>query len=250
MELNHLEKLLGHFPEADWDFWHLSCNPNVSIKTIRRYSNYPWHFGFFSRNPTVTIDVVINNMDSPWDFGYMSSNPNITMDIIKKYPNFAWNIDQVSVNISPDEICSSLEMSYKYRWDLQEYDKLPIVGSHWHPRNYLLYDDNITINSILEYPGSYDYCLSAHPNLTVENIFNNPSLPWTEYSISCNPNLTYEIIIEYFSIGWNFRNLSANYFDKHPVVKNRLAVQYIEQEFPIKDLGNIIISYLGRKGMD
>jgi len=63
--------------------------------------------------------------------------------------------------------------------------------------------------------------LSQNPNITMQNVLDNPEMPWNWYWLSKNPNITYKFIVEHIN-KIDFELLSENYLERDPVVRTRL----------------------------
>jgi len=48
---NDLEALLEHFPNAEWDWWAISSNPNITFDYVKLYPEKPWDWYGLGSNP-------------------------------------------------------------------------------------------------------------------------------------------------------------------------------------------------------
>ena len=52
---------------------------------IEKYPKKPWNWYFISCNPNITMEFIEKYPEKPWDWYYISCNPNITMEFIEKH---------------------------------------------------------------------------------------------------------------------------------------------------------------------
>ena len=62
---NTLFNLLNAFPTKPWNWYYISCNPNITMEMIN-----------------MNLDVTC-----AWNWSSISENPNFTMEMIKQYPD-------------------------------------------------------------------------------------------------------------------------------------------------------------------
>ena len=96
--INHLYILLELYPNAEWEYYWLSMNPNITWDIIQNnptiFADYFW----LSENPNITWDIMKANPDEDWYYEWLSSNPNITWDIVRNNPQIPWNYYWLSIN--------------------------------------------------------------------------------------------------------------------------------------------------------
>jgi hypothetical protein len=64
--------------------------------------------------------------------------------------------------------------------------------------------------------------LSQNPNITIDDIKQNPDKPWDWRNISRNPNITMQFIEENEDKQWYWSAISWNKFEQHPIIKKRM----------------------------
>ena len=85
--VNHLLKLLELYPDADWNYYWLSSNPNITWDFVQSKPNADWDYCLLSANPNITIDIIQANPDKPWNGYGISQNPSMDLEIIKNFSN-------------------------------------------------------------------------------------------------------------------------------------------------------------------
>ena len=81
--------IMKYEDKLDWK--HISCNRNITMEIIEKYTNKPWNWYGISQNSNITMEMIEKYPDKPWSWWGVSCNPNITIEIIDKYPNKPWN---------------------------------------------------------------------------------------------------------------------------------------------------------------
>ena len=134
-----------HF-DKPWDFYYLSCNPNISWDIVAanpdKHLNWdiveanpskPWNFYYLSCNPNITMDIVEANLDKPWDWDHLSCNPNITWNIVKANPDKDWNWFKIRHNTFQKEK-EMFELRVKKQKFIQENIFEELVKIAMHPK--------------------------------------------------------------------------------------------------------------------
>lgn len=105
-----------------------------------------------------------------WDWKFLSRNPNISLEYIESHPD------------SP----------YNWNWPYG-----------------ISYNPNLTLDFILKHKNKrFDWNLiSRNPGITLEDIENNPTLPWKWEYVALNPNITIDFILKYLT-KFSKRNLN------------------------------------------
>ena len=71
---NTLVKLLEKFPNKDWEWYHLSKNPNITFQYVLENSDKDWDWDGLSCNPNITFQYVLNHPNEHWNWQNLSSN--------------------------------------------------------------------------------------------------------------------------------------------------------------------------------
>ncbi len=71
MELS--DYILTH-PEKPWNWFNLSCNPNITIEFIEAHPEKPWNWFGVSYNPNLTFEYIEAHPDYSWNWTNISSN--------------------------------------------------------------------------------------------------------------------------------------------------------------------------------
>lgn len=64
----------------NWDYNHLSSNPNLPCKYVNDNISKPWNMFSVSKNPNITLSDVLMYRNLKWDVFGISANPNINID--------------------------------------------------------------------------------------------------------------------------------------------------------------------------
>ena len=56
--LTILETLLLKYPDKDWNWYAISCNPNITMEFIKAHPEKYWNWHFISRNPNLTMEMI------------------------------------------------------------------------------------------------------------------------------------------------------------------------------------------------
>jgi hypothetical protein len=84
--------------ENGLDIEDLSCNVNLSIEVVEKYSHLDWWWPSLSCNPIITLEFIEKRMDLKWDWFEIAKNPNITLEFIEKYIDKNWDWGKISKN--------------------------------------------------------------------------------------------------------------------------------------------------------
>ena len=150
-----------------------------------------------SENPNITIKDILDNIDDPWDWGLISKNPNINMKFVLNNLNNAWDWNELSChpNITLKDVLDNPN-SQDINWSMEYLSKNP----------------NITMNDIKNNPDinwSMEY-LSKNPNITMKDIKNNPDIDWDFTILSNNQNITMKDVKDNPDKHWDYSYLSLN----------------------------------------
>ncbi len=58
-----------------WNWYNISCNPNITMDDIRENPDKQWDWEGISCNPNITMNDIKENPDKPWRWDRMSFNP-------------------------------------------------------------------------------------------------------------------------------------------------------------------------------
>ena len=216
-----LEQAVFMFPNKNWDWELISCNPNISINTMRKFKN-KIHWIYATINPNITIDDIFINKDLNWDFDMIIQNPNFSFDYVKKYSNFNWNWNKLTFITDFNTIDENIhfpwnwESIYKKKhpklWFIKKYN-LDIHNEHLAEKiNYFDCDLDL-VKYFIKYSSKVEYnYIINNKNLdieTIENILNKkPNLDF--YNMSSNKNININFVKKYINYDWNWRDLTDN----------------------------------------
>lgn len=221
---NDLVKLLEAFPDENWDWDELSCNPNITIEYIESHPEYKWDYNYLFANPNINIDYVLeniervnwfhvtknpgikmedidNNPDLPWRSSMLGLNPNITMDFILKHKDTYFSnednrqtlggtpkITADNIKKYPELFCNNCEISKNPNLTIDFAKKLLF----WSP---ILYVEFMTFEEVLNYPKYLDETLfmkglSMNNKITLNNYLEYRDKPWNILNLLKNPAIS------------------------------------------------------------
>ena len=249
---------LDNITNTNWTT--LSRNMSIGAIDVIENPSLPWNYSIISKKSSTTMDTIIENPDLPWDWFEVTSNPNVTFEFIISHPDFPWNWNVISQQLAvttdfiekfPDKPWNWNLLSCNYHipfsFMCKHWDKL----WNWHK---VKVKCDITINDIMTRPyvNWCSFSVANIPNLTVcdirkighhannwdalskrinvNDIFENPDLPWNWIYVSMNPTLTSELCKKY-SYKLNLSNLCSN---------EHLSISTIFQIYP--DINEYIMS--------
>ena len=61
-------------PDKPWNYFWLSCNPNITMEDVKNNPYKPWNWKCLSKNPNITMNDVKNNPYKPWNWKCLSMN--------------------------------------------------------------------------------------------------------------------------------------------------------------------------------
>ena len=192
-------------------------NDNSLLILLKLYPNKHWDWFDVTCNPNITIEHVIDNPSLPWDITALRWNVNITPDVVRKYKDdFVWNYDDLCLNDNFTiedirEFTNKLDIynvSGNIHLSLETIKKSPEIFNYY----YLSNNPNLTwefISQNLDKRWDWDE-LGRHSCVTLDIIKKHPDLDWNMNSVSSNPNITLNQVLENPDLEWNWENLSYN----------------------------------------
>lgn len=212
----------------DWNGL-ISTNPNMTSKWIRKkMKDRSWScFKLFNEeigsHPSLPMDLVLKKPHK-YPPAYLSPNPNLAEDVFNSismgiwsmHPSIYWN-KGLKIKTIMDRCKSeggSVEM-YMYfylhkhpEFSLNMIDDVPYENWNWlgiSSLKILNVEFLRRHRALINWPSA-----SSNSSITMEDIENNPDLPWEYYFVGTNPNLTIEFAITHFE------HLSVIDVAKHP----------------------------------
>ena len=239
---------LAEHPNITWDFikyykqhgntrfslkhamYKYSSNPNIDFNIVKAQTNAQLDMDALSANPKITWDDVKNNPKLGWNYRTLSANQNITWNIIKENKTY-WNY-----NSTDNEESNSREnVEYIIEWDYKHYllynpnctwtdfkDMLKtlkkIRGSiHRFLHEYIheiLKQPYITLTIVKKnpklFPANKLHYLSWNPNITWNDVVNNPDIRWNYLPLSQNQHITWDIIEANPTKPWDYIFIAHN----------------------------------------
>jgi hypothetical protein len=89
----------------DWNFEEISRNTNISIKTIKAYSNFPWSFNELSHRayPLDDLQEVIDYIQQHLGQDFILDDPRVTWDMVK---------DKYAKSKFKNSVCRSIGLTW------------------------------------------------------------------------------------------------------------------------------------------
>lgn len=195
-------EIVNQFPKCLWSWSSLSCHPNITWEDIQNNPRISWHWPSISMNPNVTWEIIQNNPNEKWFWKNVAINPNVTDEIINSHPDlFDFTHTAYPPKKSFFNTCT---------WEEALENK----------RNWVLYN------------------LSGNPNISIENIKNNPKLLWNWNIVSSRKDLKWEDIKT--NLGgvvkkWNWDKVSQNPNITVEIMKNNPQYKWNLNAFVISN---------------
>lgn len=245
---NTLQELLLTFPDQDWCWWNISCNPNIDIQFVKKNLHFPWDWTGLSQNTNITENDINKNIRLPWDWGTygISKNLNISSDFVLKNLNkpWDWNIinertcENVLGQIYNYSRCLIGSDNYEEDTDviseideneiLQNFDKFDNID--WSEASRSRYVSQEFIEKCLTFPWDWDwYGLSRNPNIQEDFIKKYINKNWNWEMLSKNTNIRFDFIFENLDKSWNWGNLSRSPYINEEVIERgeKLGITWI-----------------------
>jgi hypothetical protein len=174
-------EIILRFPDKGWKYDEISSHPNLTLDTVIQLKRKSWYWFAISKHEIVTLDVIeqyANSRIVKLDWDGIALNPNLTMEFIEKHNEIAWNWENISMNPN-----MKMETVEKY------------INKPWNWHRYLCKNPNLTIDMIVKYRHLFDtqqhsvyvHGITTNPNISFDDIANNPNLPWRLEYICRNP---------------------------------------------------------------
>lgn len=75
----------------DWDYLHLSSNPNLPAKYVSDNANRNWNYFMISKNKNINMTDFITFHNIRWDWYGVSCNPNININYVLSNKTKEWS---------------------------------------------------------------------------------------------------------------------------------------------------------------
>ncbi len=266
------EDILNH-PELPWDDTYISSNPNIRIEHVKSWHFIEWNWNLLSKNPGIKIEDILENRHLPWVYYFVYRNPNLRwyhLEDLKKIrpydkqykyaicsnPGISLkyieaNIDEFNnfeyISYNPNLTLEFVVKNSKVGWTLYylysnpgiKLDELKVLNEIYADSSSnagIVSNPNITLDFIKSWDGMAYYMwklLSANPGITIEDIKNNPDLPWDWDYICKNPFTKskqdfhiqhYRRHLAAFRIQQHWHRIRED--PRHPVGRRRLEREY------------------------
>ena len=214
--LSQNPNLSTNFIETNPGLWYgcdLQNNCSIPLDFILSHSQIKWNL---NKHPGVTCDYILNNpLGAPyaqistrerrtfheWKFEQVCLNPNITFDFI---------VEKIYYLILEDTWKYISRISMK---NLSSNKNLPIELLEKYPYGFSkdIFKNGYTVGNL---PGWSVYLLSSNPVITEEFLQKHPegvghSL-WNMFNLSMNPSISLEYMFNTPSMGWELGSMCRN----------------------------------------
>ncbi len=182
------QEMVIYYQNEKWDFKELSRH--IGWKIVKILPDKPWdYYGisygkrrYWEESPSVdgeikrciecdiTQEIIDENPDIPWNYKALSDNPNITMKYIVDKIDKEWDFSIISMNIHFDMYYKQVIEEKKKDIDL----RICIYHSNMGIKEWKEFFDS----SMEKDHKGYFLLLSYNPNLPLQMIYDNPSIPW------------------------------------------------------------------------
>jgi hypothetical protein len=194
-------KLVLQHPEADWNWRHLSCNPNISLSDIFDHPNLPWCHRSVSMHPHLTIQDIICHPEISWNYEVIKRYSTITLDELLEHELPIQCDEDYDIPLEGDQYmyCSCYSPNLTKEIVLQNPHKT------W---NYscLMLNEMFSFQDILD-NRHLDWQLehiSGKKGITMQNVLHNPDIPWCDRQLSMNDSITWDDVINHPERDWCF----------------------------------------------
>jgi hypothetical protein len=184
-----------------------------------------------SRNPNIKMHMVVSNLDKPWDWYYLSINKGIRLSDISNNPDMPWDWEAIcdrndltlkffeknkdKFNTVHIELLSCASPSSEIELIVCKYPDLDWEYGEMGVKDGLSYI-NFHIDTILKLwdkPWDWYELSFNNPNISIDDIINNPELPWSFYGIHRRKDITLNDIIRLVDV---YPVLLTKYYLTHP----------------------------------
>ena len=245
LNINVLEENVINNPRYPWNYNTLSQNRNMTINIIKRYPTERWNWGYLTMY--INANDIFENIKFPWRWVYLRLNTSMTYDLYKKYNKIFLSYKQTWGSPIDADYIDTRELDYgKYsQYDLRIHKSMYSTerSSIWRYM-YIPIEEAVRIynqprpKKDTKSPICYTH-YSWNIHITVQDILNNPELPWCFIkffdfdenrpdftiellevfrdhntwnwkAISKHPNITVKDILEHLDYPWNLNKMLLN----------------------------------------
>lgn len=187
--------------------YDLCKNPNITMDIVLKNPNIKWDWNALSVNCNITMDIVLNNIDKPWNWSNFRYNPNIY------YAKMNWRILIYSPFIPINKTINAVSHFFdtddcydKISYEILTFDQIKETPTHKWNWNILSAHKNITIKTMIDNPNYpwKSFWIGYNPTITMDDILENPNIEWNWNALSAHPNITMENIDDNLFLPWNF----------------------------------------------
>ena len=183
-------------------YWRQMANPTARVTSLDlarrkriaalRHRNILWEFCgkdarlYHIKHACVTYDIILNNLDRDWAMTHLTLNPNITIDMLADL------IKNPKINISND--CS-------FNLGKTSFITIDEMEKHGFRVNYVSSIEVITLAVYMKHKDIINFrSFMLFGNLTIQDIIDNPTLPWNVHDLIHNNNIPKLWIAKHFQL--------------------------------------------------
>ena len=137
----------------------------------------------------MSLHDLLQRIDINTYIGDVSEREDLTWELIQKYSSLSWSVDSLSRLAPLDYIIEHPEQTWNYYEISARKD--------------------LTIDFIKEFQDLLDFEIISE-NINIEDVINNPELPWDYIALSINSKVTSDDLINHSELPWDYQVLSAH----------------------------------------
>jgi len=210
--------------QYNWSYDDIARNPNINFTIVKQNPHLKWNYQILSHNRSISWTDILNAPDLPWDWRNLAEKANIKIETIRQHftefnpklliHNPSITLEMIDNNSDLewdwDEIPMRNDLTFSQLFEMVEKYEIPLLEKHWIviSSQKYIYWHHVLENS--NFPWRYD-SLSYNPNITFEIINENPQYPWSWKYFSYNPNFKLEYLLFIPSQSWDWEYISENH---------------------------------------
>lgn len=175
---NHVEYLLDHFPDLNWDYDKLS-ELKISIPHLRKNINL-WNWEKLSQY--MPFDEITDNPTLPWDWSFICLNSTINLAhiLMNRYVDWNWMSLAKNKNITLKHLIKLHKTVYVPRYSenpnvtIKEVIDNPNLSWDWYKLSKVIPVSDIIKHNNLR----WNWRKVSERDVTVKEYLSNPTLPW------------------------------------------------------------------------
>lgn len=224
-------------PDLPWCYSTMSCNPNLTEEFVERHLDKPWNYVQLSGHDNISF-AFIQKHALPYDNWLVSCNSNLTIKLIEHHIKMGHKFDPNGLSLNPNltwDAMKRIDGHTRIVWNMYVVSKhIPltetIVRDNFDTlREGILHNPTLTKASIMEHLVKiksiykHKYWLSKHPSMKHCDLISVDVFDPSGWSL--NPNLTIQDIYNNPSIPWHWEHVSKNTFSANHLVSKTIMAR-------------------------